>query len=196
MSASSTFPPLAHEMPTYLSAGFPVCACLRIRDRRLAASLHAGKTSVGALCPTRLNPFILYHFQCATDVYGNESMQLKVSLSGFRKAAQKMKLVSKIIPFDDIEKTFAAGKCTGNEQESFNTHCHNEDKISAVRPESACNVGLVTGRLASSDVEDLGGSLPSTTTRGILLQTLLRVNISFVRLDTCSLKGVLVGRAL
>lgn len=151
-----------------------------------------------------------------------------------------MKLVSKIISFDDIEKTFAAAKYTGNEQKEYNTHCHNEDEISAVLPEFehskpsaaqpwillepwldlimssqgltdkdvhrvelprlflsrvvlACNVALITGHLASSDVEDLRESFPSTTTRGTPLEMLLRENKLFVRLDTCSLKDALIG---
>lgn len=154
-----------------------------------------------------------------------------------------MKLVSKIIPFDDIEKTFAAARWTDNEQEGYNTHCHNEDEISAVLPEFehskpsaaqpwillepwldlimssqgltnqdvhcvelprlflsrvvlAWNVALVTGGLASSDVENLRDSFSSNTTCGILLETLLRENKFFVRLDTCILKDVLIGQAL
>lgn len=152
-----------------------------------------------------------------------------------------MKLVSKIIPFDDIEKSFAIAKYTSKEQNDYNTHCHNEDEISAVVPEfehskpgmaqpwillepwldlimssqgltdrdvhrvelpkiflsrvvQACNVALVTGHLASSDLEDLEDSFPPTTTRGILLERLLHETHFFIRLNTCSLKDALIGQ--
>lgn len=163
-------------------------------------------------------------------------LQLPVS-----KNISKMKLALKIIPFDDIEKSFATANCTGKKQTDYNTHCHGNDEISAVLPEfehskpdmaqpwillepwldliissqgltdrevhrvklppmflnrvvPACNVALITGHLADSDLEDLEDSFPSITTRGIPLEKLLRENRFFVRLDTCSLKDALIGQ--
>ena len=152
-----------------------------------------------------------------------------------------MKLARKIILMDDIEKSFATAKCTGNEQTDYNTHCHGKNEISAVLPEFehskpdmaqswillepwldiitssqgltdrdvhrvklpkiflgrvllACNVALITGHIATSDLEDLDDSFPSTTTRGIALETLLHETEFFARLDTCSLKDALIGK--
>lgn len=69
-------------------------------------------------------------------------------------------------------------------------------KIFCTQVLRASTVGLIMGRLATSDEEDLKESFPQTTTDGTMLDNLVSLNQTnkfFVRMDPCSLKDAVIG---